>query len=158
MDKTKNQTAAEKTEGSEGMTTSPYQRIVIASPDNHIIVVKRFNNGGEKWGVLRANEVVKLCLLNILSINNNRQSCELSTWQNKKLKLVTWRGFQRTWPQWFELCTNLRGQEENYKQDHKIAKLSSCYMHDDSSGVSPTTQVKTALHSITNRSSDSACQ
>ena len=68
MDKTANQTTAEKTESSEGRKASPYQRIVIACPDNHIIVVKRFNNGGEKCGVLRVNEVVKLCSLNRQSL------------------------------------------------------------------------------------------
>ena len=31
---------------SEGRKSTPYQRIVIACPENHIIVVKRFSNGG----------------------------------------------------------------------------------------------------------------
>ena len=39
---------AEFSETSTGRKSSPYQRIVIACPDNHIIVVKRFTNGGEK--------------------------------------------------------------------------------------------------------------
>jgi len=39
---------AEFSETSTGRKSSPYQRIVIACPDNHIIVVKRFTSGGEK--------------------------------------------------------------------------------------------------------------
>ena len=39
---------AEFSGSSDGRKSSPYQRIVIACPDNHIIVVKRFTSGGEK--------------------------------------------------------------------------------------------------------------
>ena len=46
MEKSKNNTidpCVNDTVGKE----SPYQRIVIACPESHIIVVKRFTNGGE---------------------------------------------------------------------------------------------------------------
>jgi len=39
---------AEFSETSTGRKSSPYQRIVIACPDNHIIVVKRFTSGEVK--------------------------------------------------------------------------------------------------------------
>lgn len=42
---------------SDGRKSSPYQRIVIACPDNHIIVVKRFTSGGEKMDLLRGNRL-----------------------------------------------------------------------------------------------------
>ena len=43
---------------SGGRKSSPYQRIVIACPDNHIVVVKRFTSGGEKLILLRAYEIL----------------------------------------------------------------------------------------------------
>ena len=48
MDKTTNEKAADCSGSSEERKGTPYQRIVIACPDNHIIVVKRFMNGGKK--------------------------------------------------------------------------------------------------------------
>ena len=39
---------AEFSGSSNERKSSPYQRIVIACPDNHIVVVKRFTSGGEK--------------------------------------------------------------------------------------------------------------
>jgi len=39
---------AEFSGSSDGPKSSPYQQIVIACPDNHIIAVKRFTSEGEK--------------------------------------------------------------------------------------------------------------
>ena len=45
MDRATNEKPAGNSEGRKG---TPYQRIVIACPDNHIIVVKRLTNGGKR--------------------------------------------------------------------------------------------------------------
>lgn len=48
---------AEFSGSSNERKSSPYQRIVIACPDNHIIVVKRFTSGGEKMILLKVNGI-----------------------------------------------------------------------------------------------------
>ena len=48
MDRETNDKPAEFAASSEGRKGTPYQRIVIACPDNHIIVVKRLTNGGKR--------------------------------------------------------------------------------------------------------------
>ncbi|CAH3158598.1 unnamed protein product [Porites lobata] len=48
MDRETNDKPAEFSASSEGRKGTPYQRIVIACPDNHIIVVKRLTNGEVK--------------------------------------------------------------------------------------------------------------
>lgn len=48
---------AEFSGSSNERQSSPYQRIVIACPDNHIIVVKRFTSGGEKMILLKVNGI-----------------------------------------------------------------------------------------------------
>lgn len=57
MDKAANEKEAEFAESSDGRKTTPYQRIVIACPENHIIVVKRFVNGGKKLILPSVNEI-----------------------------------------------------------------------------------------------------
>ncbi|KAJ7378185.1 hypothetical protein OS493_024132 [Desmophyllum pertusum] len=57
MDKATNVKEAESAESSDGRKTTPYQRIVIACPENHIIVVKRFVNGGKKLILPSVNEI-----------------------------------------------------------------------------------------------------
>ena len=57
MEKATGNREAEFSGSSDGRKSSPYQRIVIACPDNHIIVVKRFTSGGEKLILLRAYEI-----------------------------------------------------------------------------------------------------
>ena len=47
MERATNEKPAEFSASSEGRKGTPYQRIVIACPDNHIIVVKRLSNGGK---------------------------------------------------------------------------------------------------------------
>ena len=46
MENASNEKSAQSSGASEGRKSTPYQRIVIACPENHIIVVKRFSNGG----------------------------------------------------------------------------------------------------------------
>ena len=46
MENASNEKPAQIPGASEGRKSTPYQRIVIACPENHIIVVKRFSNGG----------------------------------------------------------------------------------------------------------------
>ena len=46
MENASNERPAQIPGVSEGRKSTPYQRIVIACPENHIIVVKRFSNGG----------------------------------------------------------------------------------------------------------------
>lgn len=48
MENATNEKAAEFSGSSQGRKSTPYQRIVIACPENHIIVVKRFSNGGKQ--------------------------------------------------------------------------------------------------------------
>ncbi|CAH3146206.1 unnamed protein product [Pocillopora meandrina] len=45
MENASNEKSAQSSGASEGRKSTPYQRIVIACPENHIIVVKRFSNG-----------------------------------------------------------------------------------------------------------------
>ena len=56
----RNETAAEQSGSSEGRKSTPYQRIVIACPENHIIVVKRFINGGKRLASHRVKEIDKI--------------------------------------------------------------------------------------------------
>lgn len=58
MEKATGDREAEISGSNDGRKSSPYQRIVIACPDNHIIVVKRFTSGGEKLILLRAYEIL----------------------------------------------------------------------------------------------------
>ena len=58
MEKAPGNREAEFSGSSDGRNSSPYQRIVIACPDNHIIVVKRFTSGGEKLILLRVYEIL----------------------------------------------------------------------------------------------------
>ena len=58
MEKATGDKEAEFSGSSDGRKSSPYQRIVIACPDNHIIVVKRFTSGGEKLILLRVYEIL----------------------------------------------------------------------------------------------------
>ena len=48
MDRETNDKPVEFSASSEGRKGTPYQRIVIACPDNHIIIVKRLTNGGKR--------------------------------------------------------------------------------------------------------------
>ncbi|CAH3146203.1 unnamed protein product [Pocillopora meandrina] len=48
MENASNEKPAQIPGASEGRKSTPYQRIVIACPENHIIVVKRFSNGEVK--------------------------------------------------------------------------------------------------------------
>ena len=48
MDRATNEKPTEFSASSEGRKGTPYQRIVIACPDNHIIIVKRLTNGGKR--------------------------------------------------------------------------------------------------------------
>ena len=59
MEKAPGNREAEFSGSSDGRNSSPYQRIVIACPDNHIIVVKRFTSGGEKLILLRVYEILQ---------------------------------------------------------------------------------------------------
>ena len=49
---------AEFSGSSDGRKSSAFQRTVIACPDNHIIVVKRFTSGGKKVILLRVYEIL----------------------------------------------------------------------------------------------------
>lgn len=55
MEKTAKEKAGELSGSSEKRKATPYQRIVIACPDNHIIVVKRFMSGGKELVLLSMN-------------------------------------------------------------------------------------------------------
>lgn len=48
MENTSDRKGAQSQGAGEGRKSTPYQRIVIACPENHIIVVKRFSNGEVK--------------------------------------------------------------------------------------------------------------
>ena len=58
MEKATGDKAAEFPGSSDGRKSSPYQRIVIACPDNHIIVVKRFTSGGENLILLSIRDLI----------------------------------------------------------------------------------------------------
>lgn len=78
-DKTATETAAEQTGSSEERKSTPYQRIVIACPDNHIIVVKRFTNGGKRLAWLRVNEISTFPYYKVLQYNTKSKICVLPT-------------------------------------------------------------------------------
>lgn len=52
MENTSDRKGAQSQAAGEGRKSTPYQRIVIACPENHIIVVKRFSNGGKNAPML----------------------------------------------------------------------------------------------------------
>ena len=56
MENASNEKSAQSSGAGEGRKSTPYQRIVIACPENHIIVVKRFSNGGKEILRLSVNE------------------------------------------------------------------------------------------------------
>ena len=58
MEKAPGNREAEFSGSSDGRNSSPYQRIVIACPDNHIIVVKRFTSGGENLILLSIRDLI----------------------------------------------------------------------------------------------------
>ena len=60
MENASNEKSAQSSGASEGRKSTPYQRIVIACPENHIIVVKRFPNGGKEILTLSVKDTMTL--------------------------------------------------------------------------------------------------
>ena len=60
MENASNEKSAQSSGASEGRKSTPYQRIVIACPENHNIVVKRFSNGGKEILTLSVKDTMTL--------------------------------------------------------------------------------------------------